>query len=129
MKDIIDRESKDCNTIVLDHHECHDEPLYFLEDEGSLHMKNTRIAFFEELYKEIGKHEFYISNLGPYAYTTPHTYQAAYSGQLINYTAPKGMFSLIVENMGQLMGNNKLDYRMQTHASVDLAGLKALSKL
>lgn len=129
IKKIIDNESKDCTTIVFDHHESHDDPLYFLEDYASEHMTKVRNIFFEELYKEIKKHSLKIKDFDCYSYTNAHIAQAANSGQLINYTAPRKIFSLIVEVMGQWMGNDYLDKRVQTHASVDLAGIKTLNKL
>ncbi len=130
IKEIIDKESKSCRTIVFDHHECHDQPLYFLEDPASEHMTKVRNMFFIELYKELKKHKLEITEYGFfYEYTNAHTAQAARSGQLINYTAQNKMFSLIVENMGQYMGNKYLEKRMQAHASVDLAGLRTLNKL
>lgn len=130
IKEIIDKESKGCQTIVFDHHESHDEPLYFLEDPGSEHMDRIRDTFFEELYKEAARHKIRMTDFGAFwKYTNRHIAQAARSGQLINYTAPKGTFSLIAENMGQFMGEEDLDRRMQVHASVDLAGLRAWGSL
>lgn len=126
IKSIID--GQDCRTIVFDHHECRALPLYFLEDPSSAGMKRIRDSFFKELYKELEKHKLPIDDFF-HPYPNRHTCEAARSGQLINYTAPKGMFSLIVENMGQCMGEELLDKRMQAHASVDLAGLRTLSKL
>lgn len=130
IKSIIDTESKNCQTIVFDHHEASDQPLYFLEDPGSAKMEKIRNIFFEELYKELKKHDLPMMEWEFFhAYTNRHIAQAARSGQLINYTAQKNMFSLIVENMGQDMGKKLLGKRMQAHASVDLAGLRTLSKL
>lgn len=126
IKSVIDEQ--DCRTIVFDHHECRDDPLYFLEDPGSVRMSRIRDFFFKGLYKELEKHSLPIGDFF-YPYTNRHTGEAARSGQLINYTAPKKMFSLIVENMGQCMGEELLDKRMQAHASVDLAGLRTLSRL
>ncbi len=130
IKKIIDDESKNCKTIVFDHHESHNDPLYFLEDPASEHMTKIRDLFFKELYKELKKHKLEIIEYDFfYKYTNIHTAQAARSGQLVNYTAPRKMFSLIVENMGQYMGKKYLEKRMQAHASVDLSGLRVLNKL
>lgn len=123
IKGIIDKENKNSSAIVFDHHESADEPLYFIEDPGSEWMDDIRDAFFKELQEELTKHE-----LATPEFSSLFVYPAARCGQLVNYTAPKKMFSLIVENMGQFMGEDYLDERMQAHASVDLAGLRSLSK-
>lgn len=116
---IIENQIRD-SMMVMDHHECHTEPLYFIQDFTNQRMKKINNVFLKELkikLKEL-KHQHEVLY-----------FLASRCGQFVNYATSNGIFSLIVENMGQEMGENLLERRMEMHSAVDLAGLNTLGKL